>query len=76
MINKEGEVIIEIKYNRINELQEGLACVERNGWGFVNKDGREVTKLEYDEAEDFSDGLALVKRMENGRLLMPPERLC
>ena len=45
----------------MNDFNENLACVKKNGkYGFVNAKGKVVVKTIYDDAHDFHNGLAYV----------------
>ena len=56
------KMVIEPKYDNVDNFHEGLARVKLNGkWGFIDKTGKIVIEPKYDAAWDFSEGLASVK---------------
>ncbi|WP_348636644.1 WG repeat-containing protein, partial [Campylobacter lari] len=62
LIDKQGNLVIEAKYDDIYDFSEGLARVELNGkWGFIDKQGNLVIEAKYDDIYDFSEGLARVE---------------
>jgi len=69
-INRSGERITPLKYDIVNDFNEGMGLVEcfnqggKNGiyFGFVDKTGREVIPLKYFWASDFHEGLAAVEQ--------------
>lgn len=55
-INKQGKKISNI-YNHVSDFNEGLACVEYDGWrGLIDKNANKVLKCNCDKA-DFFNGL-------------------
>ena len=66
-INKEGNEIIPLKYDRVNPFNvgtfsEGMAKVKLNGkCGFINKVGINIIPFKYDYVESFSEGFAVVR---------------
>lgn len=53
VINKTGQVIIPIQYDRMGKTlsPQGFLPVEQNGkWGFIDKTGKVVIPLQYDKA--------------------------
>jgi len=60
-INKKGELIIALKFNRINDFKEGYAIAqkERDGeFGVIDKTGKFVIQPKYELLQSFSEGLA------------------
>ena len=56
------KVVVEPKYDKAREFQEGRARVSKDGkWGFIDQRGHEVIKLKYSEVNPFFEGLARVK---------------
>ena len=50
------------KYDRVNDFNEGLASVCRDGkWGFIDTSGREVVPCRYNDVFDFNEGMARVE---------------
>jgi hypothetical protein len=61
-INRNGELITMIDYDRVNNFSEGMASVMREKkWGFIDKNGDETIPLVYVAANNFREGLAGVK---------------
>ena len=60
-IDETGKEIIQCKYDRVGDFQEGLAEVALNKKsGYIDKTGKEVIPLKYRYANNFSEGLARV----------------
>jgi len=60
-IDKEGNCVIEAKFDFAGEFSDGLAVAGHNGKkGLINKYGEFVVEPEYDYINEFSDGLAKV----------------
>ncbi|EAK9856530.1 WG repeat-containing protein [Campylobacter lari] len=56
-IDKQGNLVIEAKYDNAWGFSEGLARVELNGkYGFVDKQGNLVIETEYDVVLDLVEG--------------------
>lgn len=65
-INSEGEIVIEPKYEILDNFSEGLACFGAEGKvGYINTNDEIVIAPIYDAAGAFHEGRALVKA-ENG----------
>jgi hypothetical protein len=48
-INKNGEVVIEFRYDDAKNFANGLAAVKSNGlWGFVDRNGNQVIEPQFD----------------------------
>lgn len=61
-IDKNGNIIIEVKYDKIGNLSDGLIRVKiNNKYKFLNNKGKLAIPLKYEDAHDFSNGLAEVK---------------
>ncbi len=66
-INRNGEVVIPIKYDGLGSFREGLAGAEVNGkWGFLDKYNNVIIDFQYDDISSFNEGLAVV---ESGKKL-------
>ncbi|MBN2663554.1 MAG: WG repeat-containing protein [Bacteroidales bacterium] len=64
-INKNGDLVIDYKFNRAKDFSGGLAQVRVGSrtdgkYGYINRSGEFVTKM-YDEISDFDNGIAIVK---------------
>lgn len=79
-IDKRGDEVVPLVYDRAGDFSEGLAAVERDGkWGYIDVFGKEQIKLLYDNAFEFSQGMAAVVLGEklgfidkSGKLVVPP----
>jgi TonB family protein len=62
VINGNGDIIIQPKYDKILEFSEGLAGVQTDSkWGFIDRDGKFVIKPRFQYIMgNFSEGLACV----------------
>jgi hypothetical protein len=61
LIDTEGNVIIEPKYERIDKFEKGLAIAKkRSKLGLINTKGEEVTLFKYKDIFAFIEGFALV----------------
>ena len=59
-INKKGEVIVPMNYDRVEEFSNDVALIVQNGkYGFVNEKGEEVVHCTYDFAFSFEEGSEL-----------------
>ena len=60
-IDKDGNFVIEPKYDAVRPFFEGLAavCID-DKWGYIDKKGNFVIVPEYEQAHSFSEGLAAV----------------
>ncbi|EAI4827076.1 WG repeat-containing protein [Campylobacter lari] len=64
-IDKQGNLVIEAKYDDIDNFNEGLARVKLNEkYGFIDKQGNLVIEAKYNYVDDFSEGLAMVELNE------------
>jgi len=60
-INKRGELVIPMIYERVGQFHDGLAPFRKAGkWGYLNRKGEVVVPSRFEEAEEFKNGLALV----------------
>ena len=60
--DKEGNVIVEPKYDLAYDLSEGMAAVRLNGkYGYVDQKGLEIIPPKYDHTWKFIGGYAAVK---------------
>lgn len=64
IIDQEGNVVVPIKYDFVNQPAENGLVLVRNNWkyGYVNLEGKEVIPPFYEEAMSFSHGLAAVNK--------------
>lgn len=63
IINSDGEMVAQPKYEKCGIYKEGAALVKRNGlYGFVDNAGREIITPQYENGASFSEGLAPVKK--------------
>jgi len=72
-MNKQGRVVIEPTFSKVNYFNDGVALVgEQGDWGYIDKNGKIIIKIQYRWATDFSEGLAQVLIMpeENGKKVM------
>lgn len=60
-INKRGELVIPMIYERVGHFHDGLAPFRKAGkWGYLNRKGEVVVPSRFEEAEEFKNGLAWV----------------
>jgi len=80
-INKDGDEIIEIIYDSIEELDDGGAMISLDGsFGIINSQGKLITPIKYDSIGYFSDNMIQVcmdhkygfVRADNGEEVIPP----
>jgi len=63
VIDQEGNIIVPIKYDFVNQPSDGLVLVRQNWrYGYVDLNGKEVIPPFYDEAMSFTHGLAAVNK--------------
>lgn len=68
-IDRDGEVVIEARFDAADDFHNGLAGVNINGsFGYVNTDGEIVIKPKFYDVGAFSDGLAAVQLEDQGPL--------
>lgn len=78
-INESGEIVVEAKYDFVENFAEGIAVVSIAGkMGYITKTGEEIVPPFYDEAENFHNHLAIVGEDEkygvidrNGKMRVP-----
>ncbi len=62
-LNKEGEIAIKPKFDKVKPFQDGLAAVMVDKkWGFIDSTGEFVIEPEYDSVSSFKNGLAKVEK--------------
>lgn len=62
-IDLEGNVMIEPQFQSVENFNEGLALVVKEGKvGFIDKSGQVVVPLIYEDAESFQSSLAIVAK--------------
>ena len=60
-INKKGEVVIPLVYEKALHFRDGLAPVRQGGkWGYIDRQGRMVIGAGFERAEEFENGVAEV----------------
>lgn len=65
-IDKQGNWVIEPKFDYLDDFMEGRARARQNAlWGAINEKGEWVIKPELTSLFDFSDGIAQVKKITN-----------
>jgi hypothetical protein len=64
VVNKDGDIVVPLRYNWISPFSDGLALAETSEGVlvFICDTGEEVINIDYDVAELFTDGLAPVMR--------------
>lgn len=61
-IDKEGDFVIEPKFDDAKDFYEGLAPAKLDGkWGYIDKTGEFVIHPQFDRADIFSSGVAAVE---------------
>ena len=66
-LNTAGQIVIEAKYDVIDNFYNGLAMVKfNNKYGFINKEGKLTVNNEYDVVRNFNEGFAVVGKDING----------
>lgn len=61
LINREGQVIVDMKYRLIETFKNGYAKVlSYNGYGYINTAGEEVIPAIYESIGEVSEGLVAV----------------
>lgn len=64
-IDKQGNLVIDYKYEIVGNFSEGLANVYMDGkYGYIDTKGNTVIDFKYESANGFSGGLAAVKENE------------
>jgi hypothetical protein len=59
IFSKKGSDGFKLKYDNVNDFNEGRARVELNNkWGYVDTEGNEVVPPKYDNVNDFHEGRA------------------
>src|SRR3989339_835650 len=62
-INKNGDLVIDYKFDEAGDFSVGLAVVGLNGkYGYIDKNGAATVITLFDEAFDFSEGLSAVRK--------------
>ncbi|GAE25398.1 hypothetical protein JCM9140_1390 [Halalkalibacter wakoensis JCM 9140] len=61
--DKNGDIVIEHQFERVDGFSEGLAPVQIDWkWGFIDKEGNIIITPDYDIANRFSEGLAWIRK--------------
>jgi hypothetical protein len=64
-INKQGQFVIQPKFDRAGDFSEGLACVQEGENGrLINRSGGRVLSVNCDSANNFHHGLAKVRILD------------
>ncbi len=67
IIDREGNVIFDVVYDKIDNFDKEHICVSENGrWSFMNINQEKLIDSVYYDAECFEDGYAVVKRFKYG----------
>jgi hypothetical protein len=72
-MNKQGQVLIEPAFSKVNYFKDGVALVgEQGDWGYIDKNGKIIIEIQYRWATDFSEDLAqvLIRSKENGKTVL------
>ncbi|MEJ2568854.1 MAG: WG repeat-containing protein [candidate division WOR-3 bacterium] len=72
-MNKQGQVVIEPTFSKVNYFKDGVALVgEQGDWGYIDKKGKIIIEIQYIWATDFSEDLAqvLIRSKENGKMVL------
>lgn len=66
LMDNKGKIIVEPKYDDIDDMYEGLAAVEIDGkWGYIDSKGKVVIEPTFDDAGPFNEGVAPVSEGYN-----------
>ena len=61
-IDKNGNLVIEPKFDSVMGFSEGVAAIEiNNKWGFIDKLGNLIIPPKFEDVKPFSEGLSAVK---------------
>lgn len=72
-MNKQGQVVIEPTFSKVNYFNDGVALVGDQGdWGYIARNGNTIIEPQFRWATDFQEGLAqvLIMTEENGKNIM------
>ena len=65
-LNKEGQLVIEDRYDDARDFSQSLAAVNYQGkWGYIDKSGETIVDYIYKEAHPFTGGFAIVRGMDD-----------
>ena len=60
-MDKTGKVVIDVKYEDLQEMSDGLICAyDGEGWGFIDQKGKVIVPFKYGDASFFENGYAIV----------------
>ena len=61
--DKNGNIVIDIQYDYVEDFAEGLAAFTENGkeYGYINAQGEVIVEPQYNWADNFSEGLAVIR---------------
>lgn len=63
VINNKGRLILPVRYDKINMIQNGRAVVAENGkYGLFDSGGKELIRPQYDKICCFVDGLGIAEK--------------
>lgn len=61
-IDKNGNTVIDFKYDYASDFSEGLAVVKKDGkYGYIDKNGDAIIDFKYTTTRWFGDGLAFIR---------------
>lgn len=62
IINKQGNVVVNFRYDEFLKFKDGYAAVKiNNRWGFIDSVGNVIIKPEFEEVKEFNEGIVAVK---------------
>jgi len=61
VIDKQGKIIIPVKYDQLSIYNEYIRVGNGNKWGLINKNRKEILPLNYDFISNPKDDLVLLK---------------
>lgn len=60
-IDESGEIVVDLKYDEVEQFSEGLAAVRiNNTWGYIDRNGQTAISFRFAHASGFHCGLARV----------------
>ncbi len=61
-IDKDGDIVIDARYDAVGKFSEGLAPANEDGkWGYIDKDGKTIVDFRFKAAHPFREGIARVQ---------------
>ena len=68
LLDKNGNVLLEPKYDYMYPFSCGLSVVEKDSkYGYINTKGQEVFSVENYDCTDFAENMAWIKKDENSK---------